>query len=162
LEQNFEKHELLELYVNVVEFGPGIYGIRQAAEYYFSTSPDRLTPAQAFFLASLLPAPTRRHFEEDGRLSAGRADHVRRLLKISRAREGLTEGELEEALAEELVFGQARTLPENEETPSKTHGALDDDSVNSPSGFRKGASPKQTPSAVADDPIFPARSPEEP
>jgi penicillin-binding protein 1A len=112
LEQNFEKRELLELYVNVVEFGPGIYGIRQAAEYYFSTTPGSLTPAQSFFIASVLPAPTRRYFEEDGRLNAGRADLVRRLLKISRSRDALTDSELDEALKEELIFGKAATLPE--------------------------------------------------
>jgi Transglycosylase len=106
LEQSFDKRELLELYMNVVELGPGVYGIDQAARYYFGTTPAELSIAQCFFLASLLPAPTRQYFTADGHLTASRRDHIHKLLKIAFDRERLTEGELERALAEEVVFGQ--------------------------------------------------------
>lgn len=148
LEQNFDKHELLELYVNVVEFGPGIYGIRRAAEHYFQTTPHRLTAAQSFFLASVLPAPTRQYFEEGGSLNPGRADLVKRLLTISRAREALTESELEEALKEELVFGQPRTLPQ-EGIPSEGEARTRDELGENPPG--------QDPFRRGHEPIFPAR-----
>lgn len=167
LEQHFEKRELLELYVNVVEFGPGIYGIRQAAEYYFSTSPDRLTPAQSFFIASVLPAPTRRYFEEDGRLTAGRADLVRRLLKISHTRSALTDSELEHALEEELIFGKENTHPEGaspSETEHAEQGHEGDHDISprrslSPGGFfRKGTgTPQEAPSKNHEQRVFPDR-----
>ncbi len=118
LEQSFDKAGLLELYVNVVEFGPGVYGIRQAAEHYFSSTPAALTAAQCFFLASILPAPTRDYFGADGHLRASRKTHVDRLLGIARKRDRLTDAELEAALAEQLVFGQPSTLP-----PAATEGA---------------------------------------
>jgi membrane peptidoglycan carboxypeptidase len=106
LEQSFEKRELLELYVNSVEFGPGVYGIGPAAEYYFRTEASQLGAAQAFFLASILPAPTRQYFGADGRLSPARAALVRRLLEIAKQRKLLGDHELAVALASELVFGQ--------------------------------------------------------
>lgn len=106
LEQAFEKRELLELYLNVVEFGPGIYGIGRAAEHYFDSAPRELSPAQSLFLASILPAPTQSYFGADGRLAEGRAEYVRHLLRIAHEREHLTEAELDEALKEELRFGE--------------------------------------------------------
>ncbi|HSC85796.1 MAG TPA: biosynthetic peptidoglycan transglycosylase [Polyangiaceae bacterium] len=112
LEQSFEKTSLLELYVNVVEFGPGVYGIRAAAEHYFHTTPAQLTAAQCFFIASILPAPTRDYFGSDGRLRPARKRHVDQLLAIARKRDRLTDEELTAAMAEELVFGRAATTPE--------------------------------------------------
>jgi len=109
LEQSFDKAGLLELYVNVVEFGPGVYGVRDAARYYFGTTPDLLTTAQAFFLASILPAPTRDYFDRAGQLRPARKRHLQQLFQIARKRDRLNDGELEAALAEELVFGQPST-----------------------------------------------------
>jgi hypothetical protein len=57
LEDCFSKAEILELYLNVVEFGPDLYGIGPAARKYFGTSPTEVTTEQAFSLAMLLPSP---------------------------------------------------------------------------------------------------------
>lgn len=57
LESCFTKDQLMELYLNVVEFGPDLYGVGPAAKKYFSTTPKELGPDQAFYLASLLPNP---------------------------------------------------------------------------------------------------------
>lgn len=57
LESCFTKDQLMELYVNVVEFGPDLYGIKAAAKKYFDATPQELAPDQAFYLASLLPNP---------------------------------------------------------------------------------------------------------
>lgn len=53
------KRRILELYLNVAEFGPGIYGAGAASRYFFGSSPARLTDAQAALLASVLPNPRR-------------------------------------------------------------------------------------------------------
>jgi monofunctional biosynthetic peptidoglycan transglycosylase len=53
------KRRILEIYLNVAEFGPGIYGAGAASRYYYGSSPDRLTDAQAALLASVLPNPRR-------------------------------------------------------------------------------------------------------
>jgi hypothetical protein len=59
------KQRLLEIYLNVVEWGPGIHGIGEAAKYYFGRDPASFTPAQALFLATLLPAPTKWRYKFD-------------------------------------------------------------------------------------------------
>ncbi len=51
------KERILEVYLNIVEFGDWIYGIDQAAHYYFDTSADKLTKSQASLLAAILPNP---------------------------------------------------------------------------------------------------------
>jgi monofunctional biosynthetic peptidoglycan transglycosylase len=51
------KRRQLELYLNQVELGPGIYGAEAAARYWFDKSADRLTPTEAAALVALLPAP---------------------------------------------------------------------------------------------------------
>ena len=123
LEQSFSKHDLLELYVNIVEFGPGIYGVYRASEYYFSKLPQDLSPAQAFFLASILPAPSQTYFDPAGNWSTARRNYVRHLLKIAKKRGRLSDAELSNGLLEELVFGQAESLPAAPEVPE---GALAD------------------------------------
>lgn len=62
LEKALSKNEILELYLNLIEFGPDIYGIHAAAEYYFKTTPKKLNAAQGAFLAILMPSPRKYHF----------------------------------------------------------------------------------------------------
>ena len=59
LESAMSKTRILELYLNVVEFGPEIWGIDAAAHVYFGRSADRLTVEQAAALAGSLPFPLR-------------------------------------------------------------------------------------------------------
>jgi hypothetical protein len=105
LEQELSKREILELYLNVIEYGPGVYGIRKAAKHYFNSSPAELSVAQCFFLASILPKPKGQYFEDNGALSPSRARVVRHLLKVALGRERITPIDLQDGLAEELRFG---------------------------------------------------------
>jgi hypothetical protein len=57
LERALQKQELLELYLNVIEYGPSIYGIRNATLHYFGREPSDVSPAEAAFLATVLPSP---------------------------------------------------------------------------------------------------------
>lgn len=57
LENALNKKRILELYLNVVEWGDGIFGAEAAARHYFGVSASRLTPRQAALLASILPSP---------------------------------------------------------------------------------------------------------
>lgn len=54
------KERILELYLNVVEWGPGVYGAEAAAQYHYNVSADALTREQAARLAAILPAPRTR------------------------------------------------------------------------------------------------------
>lgn len=57
LENKLSKDEILELYINIIYFGDGYYGIKDACEGYFQTSPSNMTIAQATLLAGLPQAP---------------------------------------------------------------------------------------------------------
>ncbi len=54
------KKRILELYLNVIEWGPGVYGAEAAAQYHYSIPAARLTRDQAARLAAILPAPLKR------------------------------------------------------------------------------------------------------
>jgi monofunctional biosynthetic peptidoglycan transglycosylase len=54
------KRRVLELYLNVVEWGPGVYGAEAASEYHYHTSADQLDREQSARLAACLPSPRRR------------------------------------------------------------------------------------------------------
>lgn len=57
IEAKYSKNVILEKYLNVVEFGKDIYGIKSATEYYFQKPPSMVTPLEASFIAFLLPNP---------------------------------------------------------------------------------------------------------
>lgn len=57
MERKFSKDEILELYLNEIYFGHGIYGIEKAAEFYFSKDVEDLTIAEGALLAGLAKAP---------------------------------------------------------------------------------------------------------
>jgi monofunctional biosynthetic peptidoglycan transglycosylase len=58
-EQVVDKRRLLELYLNLIELGPGTYGVAEGAERYFGKEPEELSADEAAQLAALLPAPRR-------------------------------------------------------------------------------------------------------
>ena len=57
MEHLLSKQRILELYVNVIELGDGIYGIEEAAEHYFRVPARQLTRSQCAMLAAMLPFP---------------------------------------------------------------------------------------------------------
>ncbi len=59
IEMIWGKERIMEMYLNVVEFGPGIYGVEAASEHYFGVSASQLTRRQAAQLAVVLPNPYR-------------------------------------------------------------------------------------------------------
>lgn len=59
IENTLSKKEILERYLNVVEFGKNIYGVKAAAKYYFKKSPSELNIVESAFLAMVLPNPVK-------------------------------------------------------------------------------------------------------
>lgn len=57
LEVCLPKQRILEIYLNIAEFGPGIYGVGAASRYYFGVPPEGLSDRQAALLAGVLPSP---------------------------------------------------------------------------------------------------------
>lgn len=57
LEESLAKERILELYLNVIEWGDGVYGVEAAAREHFGVSAAELTPGESAILAAMLPAP---------------------------------------------------------------------------------------------------------
>ncbi len=59
MEMLLPKERILELYLNVIEWGPGIYGAEAASRHYFKKPAAALGPAEAAYLAAIIPSPRR-------------------------------------------------------------------------------------------------------
>jgi monofunctional biosynthetic peptidoglycan transglycosylase len=59
LEQHLTKQRIFEIYLNVIEWGDGIYGIETASRRYFGKSASELLPEEAAILAAMIPNPRR-------------------------------------------------------------------------------------------------------
>ncbi len=57
LERNLSKKRIMEVYLNVIEWGDGIYGAEAASRHYFKKSASNLTREEAAFLAAMIPSP---------------------------------------------------------------------------------------------------------
>ena len=73
------KHRILELYLNVVEWGPGVYGAESACRYYYRTSARSIDRQQAAQLAAILPLPLKRRPERMNRYSGLILERMRQM-----------------------------------------------------------------------------------
>jgi monofunctional biosynthetic peptidoglycan transglycosylase len=106
LESTLGKSRILEIYVNVIEWGPGVYGLRAAARHYFGKEPRNLTPREGAFLVALIPGPIKYQASfRGGELTPRFAVLVDNLLAKLRSVDALTEEEYQAAREEELCFG---------------------------------------------------------
>jgi hypothetical protein len=112
LEAALGKNRILEIYLNVIEWGPDLYGLRPAARTYFDREPGELTPAQVAFLVSLIPGPVKYQVSfAHGTLGPGMRQLVDALLAKLRSVDALTEEDYRAALAEEIVVRNVRPEP---------------------------------------------------
>jgi transglycosylase-like protein len=105
LESALSKDRILEIYLNVIEWGPGLFGLRPAARTYFGREPQELTPAQMAFLVSIIPGPLKYQSSfAHGTPGPGLRQLVDALLAKLRSVDALTEDEYQRALEEEIVI----------------------------------------------------------
>ena len=73
------KESMFEIYLNAIEWGPGIYGIKEASQFYFNKLPSQLNLAESIFLASIIPRPKyyRYSFDAQGNLKSYLASYYR-------------------------------------------------------------------------------------
>jgi monofunctional glycosyltransferase len=71
------KRRLLEIYLNIAEWGPGVFGIEAAAQHHFRTSAANLTAQQAALLAAALPNPIKRNAGRPAQVVRNHAARVR-------------------------------------------------------------------------------------
>ena len=98
MEQELTKGRIVELYLNVVELGPSVYGIGHGARYYFGKHPSDLTPRECSFLAAMLPGPRVAYNPYRNMAKVLRRSDM--ILKFLRSKGVLNEGEYRSALAQ--------------------------------------------------------------
>ena len=76
IELLWPKQRILEVYLNVAEFAPGVYGVGAAAPRLFHGTPQRLTQYQAALLAAVLPNPKRLHADRPSAYVQRRAESI--------------------------------------------------------------------------------------
>jgi hypothetical protein len=110
LENSLTKDRILEIYVNAIEFGPGLYGIKPASRQYFAKHPRSLNSKESAFMSSLLPAPTRRYRQYcRGRLGRSTSKKIERILGHMHKRKRLDEEAYALALETPLAFRGRRS-----------------------------------------------------
>jgi monofunctional biosynthetic peptidoglycan transglycosylase len=77
IELAWGKPRIIEIYLNVVEWGPGIYGAEEASQFYFHKSARALTVENAARLAAILPDPLKWSASQPDRYVAERAGFIR-------------------------------------------------------------------------------------
>lgn len=81
IERNLSKSRILEIYLNVVEWGDGVYGIEAAAHRYYGKTASMLSAHEAAMLAVVLPAPRRYHADKPGRYLKKRSAQIYTIMK---------------------------------------------------------------------------------
>lgn len=109
VEKVLSKDRIMELYLNGIEYGPGIYGIVDASSYYFGKHPGDLDPPEAVFLALMLPSPVKRSvYYCNGELSERFNIKVQRILRLMNERGRLSDLEYELWKDQPVVFDLRR------------------------------------------------------
>ncbi len=76
VETLWSKRRILEVYLNIAEFGTGVFGVEAAAQHYFNRAAADLTPRQAGLLAAVLPAPQSRNAARPSDFVSRRANAI--------------------------------------------------------------------------------------
>lgn len=108
IEEILSKEEILEKYLNVVELGPEIYGIKDAAQFYFSKPVASLNIAEGAWLAMLLPNPTKNYQSfRKGTLSPFARREITKIIKRLVSFRKISQDNAEEAIMElDVLFSK--------------------------------------------------------
>ncbi|MBL0163523.1 MAG: monofunctional biosynthetic peptidoglycan transglycosylase [Xanthomonadales bacterium] len=81
IEALWPKRRIIEVYLNIAEFGDGVYGVAAASERYFRSSPQKLSLQQSALLAAVLPNPRKLHVERPSAYIQRRANWIERQVR---------------------------------------------------------------------------------
>ncbi|KUG22631.1 monofunctional biosynthetic peptidoglycan transglycosylase [hydrocarbon metagenome] len=102
LERNLSKRRIMELYLNVAEWGDGIYGIEVAARKHFGKSASALTAREAATLAAVIPSPRRYRTDGTSRYVGNQSERIYQIM----VRRGIVIPEYDEVISKEAETNQ--------------------------------------------------------
>jgi hypothetical protein len=109
LESALGKNRILEIYLNIIEWGPDLRGLRPAARHYFGREPRELTPAEMAFLVAIIPGPIKYQSSfAHGAPGPGLRSLIDELLAKLRSVDAIGEEEYRHALDEPIVVAGGR------------------------------------------------------
>jgi hypothetical protein len=119
------KERMFEVYLNIIELGPGIYGVGEASRFYFNKKPSELTLSESIFLASLLPHPKwfKYSFDMQGNLKPYLADYYRVVSNFMLRKNLITQEEYDSIVPNVVLKGIAHDIV----VPSDTIPAEEDE-----------------------------------
>ena len=82
IELLWTKQRIMEVYLNVIEMGKGIYGAEAASQYYFHKHAKDLTQSEAALIAAILPDPLKWSASNPGSYVAGRAGAIQTQMQL--------------------------------------------------------------------------------
>ncbi|AXG73818.1 glycosyl transferase [Flavobacterium arcticum] len=120
------KERMLEVYFNVIEWGPDVYGIGEASRYYFQKTPSELTLDECLFLASIVPRPKKFmwQFNNEGNLKPYAKTH-NKFIKDLMLRRGLLSPEDTIAPSKINLSGPARARLRIKDTTAIANDSID-------------------------------------
>lgn len=105
LETYLSKNRILEIYTNIVELGPDVFGFQDAARHYFSADLKELSTRQVAFLVSILPGPALYYrFHENNNVPDYWEAYLDRLINIAEDRGWIHTDSAVHAIADSIVF----------------------------------------------------------
>ncbi len=106
------KERLLEIYLNIIEWGPNVYGVSEACQYYFNKSPKNVTLDEALYLASIVPRPKKFKylFEKDGNLKSFMEDDFKFVSNKMLSRGMISEDQFNNLTYNIRLNGQAKNI----------------------------------------------------
>jgi monofunctional glycosyltransferase len=122
LEENLSKQRILELYLNVAEWGDGVFGAEAAARRWFGHSAQTLSPAEAARLVIALPNPIQRAPNVRDPALTRRAVRIIHLLRM----QGLVDEAQERAALDQVGAPEEKVLPSRKQGPAPGQPAADE------------------------------------
>ncbi len=106
------KERMYEVYLNLIEWGPMIYGANEASHYYFSKEASRLTLAEAIFMASIIPRPKwfKYSFDQNGHLRESNVGFYNLVAEKMLRKGWITGKDAEELIPDVVLKGPAKLL----------------------------------------------------
>lgn len=106
------KERMYEVYLNIIEWGPGVYGIGEASAYYFNKAASELSLAEGIYLAMIVPRPKwfKYNFDDTGKLKPHVADFYRIIANHLVRKEIITEEQKNNLVPNISITGRAKDL----------------------------------------------------